>query len=46
MRKVSSLGVNDKALHDNSRIVGTWSALKPKGLSLGALNKIVCWETD
>ena len=46
MREVWSLGVNDEALRDDSRIVGTWSALGPEGLGLGALNRMVCWETD
>ena len=46
MREVWSLGVNNKALRDNSRIVGTWSALGPEGLGLGALNRMVCWKTD
>ena len=46
MREVWSLEVNDKALHNNSRIVGTWSALGPERLGLGAFNRMVCWETD
>ena len=46
MREIWSLGVNDKALCDNSRIVGTWSALGPERLGLEALNRMVCWETD
>ena len=44
--RVWSLGMNDKALRDDSRIVGTRSALGPEGLGLGALNRMVCWETD
>ena len=46
MKEVWSLRVNDKALRDNSRIVGTWSALKPKKLSLETFNKMLYWETD
>ena len=46
MREVWSLRVNDKTLHDNSRIVGTWSTLKLKKLGLKTLNRMICWETD
>ena len=46
MREVWSLRVNDKAFCNDLRIVGTWSTLGPEGLGLGALNKMVCWETD
>ena len=46
IREVWSLGVNDEALGDNSKIVGIWSGLGPKKLGLGALNRIVYWETD
>ena len=46
MREVWSLGVNDKALCDDLRIVGTWSALGPEKLGLGAFNKMICWEMD
>ena len=46
IKEVWSFGVNDKAFYNNLRIVGTWFALGPKGLGLGAFNKMVCWETD
>ena len=46
MREVWSFGINDKALHDNLRIIEIWSAPRPEGLGLGALNRLVCWETD
>ena len=46
MREVWSLGVNDKAFCNNSKIVGTWFALGPEELGLGALNKIVDWEMN
>ena len=38
--------MNDKALCDNSRIVGMWSSLGPEELYLRALNKMICWEMD
>ena len=34
MREIWSLGINDKVLYDNLRIVGTWSALRPKKLDM------------
>ena len=46
MREVWSLGVNDKTLYNNSRIIGTWSALKPKGLGLRAFNRMIYWKMD
>ena len=46
MREVWSLWVNNKAFHNNLRIVGIWSALGLEKLDLGAFNRMVCWETD
>ena len=46
IRKVCSFKINDKIFHNNWRIVKIWSALGPKKLGLGALNRIVCWETN
>ena len=46
MKEVWSLRVNDEALCDNLRIVGTWSALGPEGLDLKALNRMIYWKTN
>ena len=46
MREVWSFAINDKVLYNNSKNVEIWSALGLKGLGLGALNKMVYWETD
>ena len=46
IREVWSLTVNNKALHDNLKIVGIWSALKPEGLGLRVFNRIICKKVD
>ena len=46
MRKVWSLKVNNEAFRDDSKIVGTWSALGPEGLGQEALNRMVYWKID
>ena len=46
IRKTWSFGVIDKALYNNSRIIGIWSTLKPKKLNLRAFNKMIYWEKN
>ena len=46
MRQLWSLEVNDNALCNNWRIVGTWFALGPKKLGLGVFNRMIYWETN
>ena len=46
IKEVGSLGVNDKALFEDSRSIKVWFFLRFKVLDLRALNRMVYWEKD